>query len=98
MKPICFVLGAGASAPNDFPLGTELVTEILDLDANKSPWTDFNNQQKLRELQGALRSARMSWQLLLLPCQCSSQKTDPAALQNLPYFRSSFCRSAQFRV
>jgi hypothetical protein len=55
MKPICFVVGAGASAAYDFPLGHELVTEILELHPDNPPWKEMGNGDRLGQFQGALR-------------------------------------------
>jgi hypothetical protein len=67
MKPICFVLGAGASAPYDFPIGSELVTEILGYDEREFPWDELGNRHELKNLQDSLRySDHSSIDILLL--------------------------------
>ena len=67
MKPICFVLGAGASPPYGFPIGSELVTEILNFDDREFPWDELGNRHELKDLQDALRySDHSSVDILLL--------------------------------
>jgi hypothetical protein len=55
MKPIVFVLGAGGSAAYNFPLGSELVTDILRLEPQNQPWNEMRNADELRLLHTALR-------------------------------------------
>jgi hypothetical protein len=67
MKSICFLLGAGASAPYGFPIGSELVTEILNFDDREFPWDELGNRHELKDLQDALRySDHSSVDILLL--------------------------------
>ena len=57
-RPTVFVLGAGASKPYNFPLGSELTAEIRQIPENRQIIKELHTDDEIEQFQEALRLSR----------------------------------------